>query len=46
MIDYCKQLTGNAFINVTRAVNSDSTDPESMVQAEFFFIVKQKRPIR
>lgn len=35
MIDYCKQLTGNAFINVTRAVNSDSTDPESMVQAEF-----------
>ncbi len=35
MIDYCRQLTGNAFVNVTRAVNSDSTDPWSMVQAEF-----------
>lgn len=35
MTGYCKQLTGNAFINVTRAVNSDFTDPESMVQAEF-----------
>lgn len=35
MIDFGKQLTGNAFVNVARAVNSDCTDAESMIQAEF-----------
>lgn len=35
MIDICKQVNGNAFLNVTRAIDTDVTDFESIINAEF-----------
>jgi hypothetical protein len=35
MIDFCKQPNGNAFVNISRAINTDVTDIESTVKAEF-----------
>ncbi|MDO4549511.1 MAG: FAD-dependent oxidoreductase, partial [Clostridia bacterium] len=35
MIDFCRQIDGNAFINTTRVVNADSTDAMSIINAEF-----------
>lgn len=35
MIDICKQVSGNAFVNVTRSIDTDVTDFESIINAEF-----------
>lgn len=35
MFDFCRQIDDNAFINTTRIVNVDSTNPESIINAEF-----------
>lgn len=35
MIDFCRQIDGNAFINTARVVNADSTNPASIIEAEF-----------
>lgn len=35
MIDICKQVNGNAFVNVTRSIDTDVTDFEDIIKAEF-----------
>ncbi|PYG87130.1 FAD dependent oxidoreductase [Ruminiclostridium sufflavum DSM 19573] len=35
MIDICRQVNGNTFVNVTRSIDTDVTDFESIIKAEF-----------